>query len=313
MDKQGVIKALKDNDNFTIITHKSPDGDTLGCGFAVCAYLRSIGKHANVVNNDEIPKRYGFLCDWYSPQEFDEQFVIAVDIADVNLMGDNLKKYQQPDAVDLCIDHHISNTGYAKETYVDATAGAAAMIIYEILSEENAIDQPIASMLYTGIATDTGCFKFQNTNSRAHYYAAKLIEAGADFYHINRQMFEVKSKNVVAAERAITSNMKYFCSERVAVNVISLSVLQKYGVDLSQIEAISSFPLTIEGVCAGVTLKEKATGVYKISLRTTEELNASVICNAFGGGGHIRAAGCEMKGELYEVIEKLINKISEYL
>ncbi|MCD8327997.1 MAG: bifunctional oligoribonuclease/PAP phosphatase NrnA [Ruminococcus sp.] len=313
MDKQGVLKALKDNDNFTIITHKSPDGDTLGCGFAVCAYLRNIGKHANVVNNDEIPKRYGFLCDWYSPQEFDEQFVIAVDIADVNLMGDNLKKYQQSGAVDLCIDHHISNTGYAKETYVDATAGAAAMIIYEILSEENAIDQQIASMLYTGIATDTGCFKFQNTDSRAHYYAAKLIEAGADFYHINRQMFEVRSRNVVAAERAITSNMKYFCSERVAVNVISLSVLQKYGVDLSQIEAISSFPLTIEGVCAGVTLKEKATGVYKISLRTTEELNASVICNAFGGGGHIRAAGCEIKGELYEVIEKLINKISEYL
>lgn len=313
MDLQGVLKALKESDNFTILTHKSPDGDTLGCGFALCAFLRKLGKHANVVNNDTIPKRYDFLCDWYSPEEFEEEFVIAVDVADNKLLGDNLKRYQEPGAVDLCIDHHVSNTGYAKDTYLDSSAGAAAMIIYEIISEADGITKQIASCLYTGIATDTGCFKFENTDSRAHYYAAKLIEAGADFYHINRRMFEVKSKNVVAAERAITSEMKFFCQERVAVNVISLSVLQKYGVELSEIESISSFPLTIEGVCAGVTVKEKATGVYKISLRTTDELNASEICKMFGGGGHIRAAGCELKGELYEVIEKLITKISECL
>ena len=238
---------------------------------------------------------------------------IAVDVADNKLLGDNLKRYQEPGAVDLCIDHHVSNTGYAEDTYLDSSAGAAAMIIYEIISEADGITKQIASCLYTGIATDTGCFKFENTDSRAHYYAAKLIEAGADYYRINRRMFEVKSKNVVAAERAITSEMKFFCQERVAVNVISLSVLQKYGVELSEIESISSFPLTIEGVCAGVTVKEKATGVYKISLRTTDELNASVICKMFGGGGHIRAAGCELKGELYEVIEKLITKISECL
>lgn len=313
METQEVLKALRNNDNFTILTHKSPDGDTLGSGFALCAFLRNSGKHANVINAEELPKRYDFLYDWYTPQEFDEEFVIAVDIADTKLMGDSLKKYQEPGAVDICIDHHVSNRKYAKETCLDPTAGAAAMIMYEIISEAGGITKQIASFLYTGIATDTGCFKFQNTDSRAHMYAAKLIEAGADFYHINRKMFEVKSKNVVAAERAITSEMKFFCQERVAVNVISLSILQKYGVDLSEIEAISSFPLTIEGVCAGVTVKEKATGVYKISLRTTNELNASEICASFGGGGHIRAAGCEINGELYEVIEKVINKISEYL
>lgn len=313
MDIQGVLKAFRDNDNFIILTHKSPDGDTLGCGFALCAFLRNIGKHANVINNDVIPKRYDFLCDWYSPEEFEEKFVVAVDVADPKLLGDNLKKYQEPGAVDLCIDHHVSNKKYARDTYLDSSAGAAAMIIYEIISEADGLTTQIASFLYTGISTDTGCFKFQNTDSRAHYYAAKLIEAGADFYHINRRMFEIKSKNVVAAERAITSEMKFFCQERVAVNVISLSVLQKYGVDLSEIESISSFPLTIEGVCAGVTVKEKATGVYKISLRTTDKLNASEICGAFGGGGHIRAAGCEIKGELYEVIEKIITKISECL
>ena len=134
MDINGVRRILNEKDNFTILTHISPDGDTLGCGFALCRFLRSRGKKANVINGDKVPHRYEFLCEGYYPQEFEEERVVAVDIADAKLMGDALKRYQEPGAVDLCIDHHISNTGYAKETLLDPTAGAAAMIMYEILS-----------------------------------------------------------------------------------------------------------------------------------------------------------------------------------
>lgn len=314
MDISEVREFLRDHDNITILTHRNPDGDTLGCGFALCSALRKMGKHANVINDGEIPKRYDFLFSWYTPQDFTEQCVVAVDIADVKLMGASLEKYQQPGAVDLCIDHHISNTGYAKNTLLDATAGAAAMIVYEVLSGmDGALELLEATCLYTGIATDTGCFKFQNTDSRAHRYAADLMDHGVDIYHINRKMFEVKSKNVAAAERAIISEMKYFLSDTVAVNVITLATLAHYGIELAEIEHLTSYPLTIEGVVAGVTVKEKETGVYKISLRTTDELNASDICSAFGGGGHMRAAGCEIKGELYQVIEKVISQIAECL
>lgn len=313
MDINGVRRILNEKDNFTILTHISPDGDTLGCGFALCRFLRSRGKKANVINGDKVPHRYEFLCEGYYPQEFEEECVVAVDIADAKLMGDALKRYQEPGAVDLCIDHHISNTGYAKETLLDPTAGAAAMIMYEILSGMGEITKEVAACLYTGISTDTGCFRFENTDSRAHMYAAKLIETGIDFYTINRKMFELKSRNVAAAERAIVSQMKFYLNDKVAVNVISLDTLKKYGVELAELEGIPSVALTIEGVAAGVTVKEKTKGTYKISVRTTDELNASRICSDFGGGGHIRAAGCEIKGELCDVIDKVVAKISEYI
>lgn len=313
MDINGVRRFLTENDNYTILTHISPDGDTLGCGFGLCRFLRGMGKKANVVNGDGIPHRYDFLCEDYFLQDYEEKCVIAVDIADAKLMGDRLKKYQQPGAVDLCIDHHVSNTKYAKETLLDPTAGAAAMIIYEILSGMGTITKEVAACLYTGIATDTGCFRFENTDYRAHLYASKLIETGIDFYSINRKMFELKSRKVAAAERAIVSEMKFFLNDKVAVNVISLETIKKYGVEPAELEGIPSVALTIEGVLAGVTVKEKAVGTYKISLRTTDELNASQICSDLGGGGHIRAAGCEIKGELSEVINKIVAKISEYM
>lgn len=314
MNIEQAREFLLSHDNYTILTHKNPDGDTLGCGFGLCGALRRLGKRANVINEAPISKRYDFMYEWYEPQEFEEQCVVAVDIADVKLMGAGLAEYQQPGKVDLCIDHHLSNKSYAKNTVLDSTAGAAAMIIYEILKDiDGAIGLNEAVCLYTGIATDTGCFKYNATDARAHRYAAALIEMGVEVYPINRKMFELKSKNVVAAERAIVSEMKFFLGDRVAVNVITLSTLSRFNIVLDEIEHISSYPLTIEGVAAGVTVKEKDTGVYKISLRTTDELNASEICQQFGGGGHIRASGCEIKGELYEVIEKIINVISQYL
>ncbi len=313
MDVNSARRFLTQHDNYTILTHINPDGDTLGCGFALCRFLRGMGKKANVVNGDVLPHRYSFLYDDYYNQEFEEKCVVAVDIADPKLMGDSLEKYQKPGVVDLCIDHHISNTGYANDMLLDSSAGAAAMIIYEVLSGMGEITSEVAACLYTGIATDTGCFKFESTDSRAHIYAAKLIETGIDFYRINRKMFEIKNKNVAAAERAIVSEMKFYLNDRVAVNVISLDTIKKYGVEPAELESIPSVPLTIEGVAVGVTVKEKADRIYKISLRTAEEFNASQICSEFGGGGHIRAAGCEIKGELDDVIEKIISKISEFM
>ena len=133
MELQEILDIFLTNDNFTILTHKSPDGDTLGSGFALCSFLRDMGKHANVLNSDQLPSRYAFLFEGYRPQEFEEKYVVAVDIADPNLIGSNLLQYQQQGAVDLCIDHHISNKNFADKTYVDGDASAAAMIIYEII------------------------------------------------------------------------------------------------------------------------------------------------------------------------------------
>ena len=117
MDFSKIKSFLESCDNVTILTHKSPDGDTLGAGFALCRYLRLQGKKANVVNSDEFPERYAFLYEGYEPMKFVEKTVIAVDIADTKLLGHNLEEYEKEGKIDLCIDHHVSNKYYAKYTY----------------------------------------------------------------------------------------------------------------------------------------------------------------------------------------------------
>ena len=187
MELQEILDIFLTKDNFTILTHKSPDGDTLGSGFALCFFLRSLGKHANVLNSDKLPQRYAFLFEGYEPQEFKEEYVVAVDIADPNLIGSNLPQYQQEGVIDLCIDHHISNKGFAKQTYVDGKASAAAMIIYEILKlSGKPISDHIAKCLYTGISTDTGCFKYENTTPKTHIIAAELKACFIRFFHVGQ-------------------------------------------------------------------------------------------------------------------------------
>ena len=285
MELQEILDIFLTKDNFTILTHKSPDGDTLGSGFALCFFLRSLGKHANVLNSDKLPQRYAFLFEGYEPQEFKEEYVVAVDIADPNLIGSNLPQYQQPGVIDLCIDHHISNKNFAKKTYVDGKASAAAMIIYEILKlSGKPISDHIAKCLYTGISTDTGCFKYENTTPKTHIIAAELMQYDIDFANVNREMFDVKSRGRLEVEQTVISQMKYYYEGRC---------------------------LSVEGVDIGITVKERHTDYYKISVRTTDKLNASDFCKQFGGGGHIRAAGCEIQGKLEDVEKKLLDGVAE--
>lgn len=312
MELQEILDFFLKNDNYTILTHKSPDGDTLGSGFALCWFLRDMGKHANVLNSDQLPSRYAFLFEGYRPQEFEEKFVIAVDIADPNLIGSNLLQYQREHAVDLCIDHHISNKNFAKQTYVDGDASAAAMIIYEIVKMSGRpITDRIAKCLYTGVATDTGCFKYENTRPKTHIIAAELMAYNIDFANINREMFDVKSRGRLEVEQTVISQMKYYFEGRCSMIVLTKQLMEECGVDQSEFDGLASIPLCVEGVDIGITVKERHTDYYKISVRTTDKLNATEFCQQFGGGGHIRASGCEIKGTLDEVVNKLLDGVAK--
>ena len=312
MELQEILDIFQKNDNFTILTHKSPDGDTLGSGFALCSFLRDMGKHANVLNSDQLPQRYAFLYEWYHQQEFEEKFVVAVDIADPNLIGSNLMQYQQEGKVDLCIDHHISNKNFAKKTYVDGEASAAAMIIYEIIKlSGRKITDLIAKCLYTGVSTDTGCFKYENTTPKAHIMAAELMAYNIDYANINREMFDVKSRGRMEVEQTVISQMKYYFEGRCSMIVLTKKLMSECGADQSEFDGLASIPLCVEGVDIGITVKERHTDYYKISVRTTDKLNASDFCRQFGGGGHIRASGCEIQGTLEEVVNKLLDGVSK--
>lgn len=308
------VSFLEKCDNVNIITHKNPDGDTLGSGFALVNYLRAMGKKANVINNEAFPDRYEFLYEGYSPMNFEEKCVIAVDIADLQLLGDNLEKYKADGMIDLCIDHHISNTFFAKETLLNPKACATCEVMFEVFAKmETPLNNLISKCLYTGIATDTGCFKYENTTPRSHVVASELMKFDIDFARVNRAMFDLKSKGRIMVEQVVSKNMEFFFDDRCSMITITSDLIASTGIAPADFEGLTSITLQVEGVKIGLLVKQRFENSFKVSVRTTDEVDACAFCANFGGGGHIRAAGCEILGTLEEVKAKLLNAVKEAL
>lgn len=301
-----VVDFFKSNNNYTILLHGSPDGDTIGSGYALCRALQAMGKNAEILCCDDIPKRYDYIKRGVNKQQFVPETVVSVDVADIKLIG--ALKSQYEGKIHFAIDHHPSNTHFADKLFLDGNASATCEIIYElILALGVEVDRDIANSLYTGIATDTGCFQFSNTTYRTHEIAAALMKTGIDAAEINRIMFDTKTRGRIDVERKVLDTIEFFFDNRCAIAVITKEMQVNASHD--DLEGITALPRQIEGVRCGITLREKEENRYKISVRTHDPVDASEICARLGGGGHIRAAGCELCGPLHDVKEMLLNSV----
>ena len=327
---QEAAARLAAHDRIRVLTHQSPDGDTLGCAGALCLGLRALGKQAQFVCADPVPGKYQSMLAPLTVQTFDPDFVVAVDLADPQLLGTLREQYEF--AADLGIDHHGSNSGYAYETLVDDGAAAAAELLTTLIPEMGAkitpeiasclytceliahvlhalgvpLNRDIANCLYTGLCTDTGCFRYSNTTPRTLRLAADLMEAGADAAAINMQMFEIKTPSRLAIERMALDGLQYAYDGHVAVMRLSLDMIAASGATDSDLDGLAPIPRNIAGVDIGLTVRERAPGDYKVSVRTTESVDASALCRTLGGGGHVRAAGCRLSGSCDDVVQRLL-------
>lgn len=302
-------QMLAQQDDILILTHAHPDGDTLGCGFALCRALMKMGKICAVINADEIPEKYDYLYEDIAPIKFKQSYVVAVDVATVNLLGSLEGQYH----IDMCIDHHSTNTEYADYLLLDDVP-AACQIVFEVIKALGVdIDSKIASCLYTGLTTDTGCFRYASTTAQTYRAAAELIELGADNGRINRVMFETKTKTYARLERLALDSMRFYENERVAIITITQEMYQLTGSNEQETEAIAPLTRQIEGVEIGITIREKSDGTCKASIRTFESVNAAMLAKEFGGGGHSQAAACRFECGVKEAREKLVAKCGEFL
>ena len=309
IDVNQCAQLLKDNDNILILTHAHPDGDTLGCGFALCRALMKLGKICAVINSDVIPKKYDYLFDDIAPIRFKPGYVVAVDVATPNLLGDLNGQYH----IDLCIDHHSTNTEYADNLLLEDTP-AACEIMYDVIKALGVeIDSKMAGCLYTGLTTDTGCFRYASTTAKTYRAAADLIELGADNGTINRVMFETKTKTYARLERMALESMEFFENERVAVITVTQDMYKKTGSNEQETEALAPLTRQVEGVEIGITIREKTDGTCKASLRTFESVNAAELARFFGGGGHNQAAACRFDCGVYAAKAQLVEKCGELL
>ncbi len=301
-----VASRILEHDRFLVLMHKSPDGDAVSCAYSLCIALSRMGKQARPLCTDPIPSKYAYITDHLTEQDFEPEYIVSVDLASVELFGEKLEEYK--DKVDLCIDHHRINGGFAKEGYVDSEAAACAEImakLYKLMNVE--IDTVLANTLFTGISTDTGCFKYTNTTPETHRLAAEMIEHGADAATINRIMFDTKSRAKLELERMVLASMGFYADGKVALVCITNQMMEDSGAEDDDTDGISNLPRQIQGVSVGISVREKTETAYKISLRSAGDVDVSEICALFGGGGHKGAAGCLIKGDLESVKEKIVS------
>ncbi len=305
-------KILRKQDDILILCHAHPDGDTLGCGYALLRALAKMGKRVKLACDSDIPSKFNYLFDDIESENFEEKYIIAVDVATEDLLGGLKKIYGG--RIDLCIDHHGTNTEYAKHLLLNADAAAACEIIFKVIKVLGvSIDKKMADCLYTGLTTDTGCFKYSSTTSNTYRAAAELIDLGADNGVINRAMFETKTRSYAALERLAIEGMEFFLDERVCVITITNEMYEKTGSSETEIEPIPPLTRQIEGVEIGLTIKEKKDGTCKCSVRTYESVDASKLAGIFGGGGHKQAAACTFHCSCEEAKKELVENCKGFL
>ncbi|MDR1927770.1 MAG: DHH family phosphoesterase [Oscillospiraceae bacterium] len=296
-----------------LLAHQHPDGDTLGSAFALAHALQTLGRPVNFLCEDPIPAVFDFMREGLELCEREDALVVCVDVADQFLLGKGLEE-RFGGRVALAVDHHATNTLFARETLLDADSAATAEMIHELLALLDVpIDRKIAACLYAGISTDTGCFRYSNTTARSHRYAAHYLELGVPSAELDRAFFETKTKTYAALERMALEGMRYFCGGRVALITVTQEMLRRSG--SNEEEYIRLVPQTrqIEGVLVGVSVRERKDGSFKLSLRSNAPVNAADICAKMGGGGHARAAGCASELPLEETIRVMIAHIADTL
>ena len=300
---------LSQNDNYVILTHRRPDGDTLGSAALLCRGLRKLGKTAHILHNPEITEKYAHLHQGLTTEQVnDSDILIAVDTASKGMLPEAFSQYA--DRITLRIDHHATADSFTDYELVEGETAACGELVARVLSLMGVqLDKPMANALYTAISTDTGCFRYANTTAETFECAAHCAYSGADLFAINQALFETRSLSRLRLEGWLIENMIFLQEGKIAICALPKAKEAELALSEDDLENISGFPRSIEGVKIAATLREEGTDRIKISVRAVPGYDAAAICAQFGGGGHKGAAGASMACSMAEAVEKIKNAV----
>jgi len=295
------------HDHYAIVTHRRPDGDTIGSSALLCMGLRQLGKNAHILENPEITPKYKHLHQGLTKPAAEEgDFVVSVDVASGNMLPDCFKTL----IYDLRIDHHGNATSFTPVEFVEPGAAACGEIVYWVLQEMGAeLDIPMANALYTAVSTDTGCFRYANTTADTFAVASSCAKAGAEVFQINQALFETNSLARLKVQAYMLEHATFLQDGKIAICPLPKAVEVECGANEDDLDNISGFPRTIEGVKLAVTIREEGTNRVKMSVRAVPGQDAAALCAKFGGGGHKGAAGASMSMSLDEAVEAVIAEL----
>jgi len=310
-------QALREGVRFAVLGHIRPDGDALGSQLALGLSLKQLGKDVRIWNEEGMLEKYSFLPNANllskppaEPEDVD--VAIALDTAIQNRLGNSLPAVRSA-KVWINIDHHPSNPGYGDLVYIDPNCPATGQILFELIkSEKLPIDAAIAENLYVAISTDTGSFQYPNTTARTFEIAAELVRAGVDVGRVSQLTYENYPRRRVELLRDLLGTMRFDANDRVASFSLSLATAKKLGVLPEDNEGLIDHLRAIHGVIVAVFFEELADGKVRVSMRSkNEKVNVCAICEKFGGGGHVLAAGARVRGSLAEVERKILEEVRD--
>lgn len=289
MTAQECSQLLLSKNNILIITHTNPDGDTLCSAAALCSALRRAGKRANLFRNPAVTTKYmPHVEKYFAPKSFKSKYIVSVDVATEKMFAEGFDG-----AIDLCIDHHPTNSHYAKKELVCPDKAACGEIVLAVIKEMcGGITQEEADLLYIAVTTDTGCFQYLNTNAATFRAAAELLEYGADTGMVNVKFFRKASRARLKLEGMIYSTMGFYRDGKISVAIITKEMLRQAGAGEEDCDDLAGLAGRAEGASVNITIRERNNGSSKVSVRTGRDVSSSDICAVFGGGGHAMAAGC---------------------
>ena len=297
---------LQDHDGFAIITHRRPDGDTLGSAALLCRGLRQLGKTAHILENREVTPKYTYLVQGLTKAVPAEQdILVCVDVASPGMLPADFAHLAQ--GITLRIDHHRNDTPFTTHELVDPPRAACGQIVWQVLQQMGAtLDEAMAIALYTAVATDTGCFRYANTQPETYEAAAACARVTGCLRELNHTLFETNSLARLRIQGWMVENALFLQGGKICICAIPLEVEQRFGVTEDDMENISGFPRTIDGVQIAATLRQDGNDRVKISVRCMPEHNASAICAKLGGGGHYGAAGASVTMTMEQAVQTMI-------
>ena len=307
LTRSETAEILLAHNNFSIVTHRRPDGDTIGSSALLCMGLRQLGKNAHILKNPETTPKYLHLHQGLTKSMAEAgDFVVSVDVASDNMLPDCFKAL----TFDLRIDHHGSATSFTPVELVEPDAAACGETVYGVLLEMGAeLDIPMANALYTAISTDTGCFRYANTTADTFAVAAACAKAGAEVFNINQALFETNSLARLKVQAYLLQNAVFLQDGKIAICTLPKAIEQEFGANEDDLDNISGFPRSIEGVKLAVTIREEGACRVKMSVRAVPGQDASALCAKFGGGGHKGAAGASMNMTMDEATKAVIAEL----
>lgn len=306
MNYRECAKLLREQDQILLLTHREPDGDTVGSAAALCCALRRLGKTAWLYPNPGFTRRVApYLEGLIAPEGFVPGFVAAVDTATEGMFPAGFEG-----DVQLCVDHHGSNSHYAAQSFIRAEKSSCGEIVLELVKSLcGDVTEREATLLYIAVTTDTGCFQYSNTSAQTLAAASELLRLGAKQHEVSQVFFRKVSPARLRLEGMIYSGLRFFDEGRIAAAVVTQDMLRESGATKADLDDLASLSGRAEGCVLNLTIREQPDGTSRVSVRSNPGVNSCAICAAFGGGGHELAAGCNIAAPPEKALELLLDVI----